>query len=90
MEMDTSMILGGFAATILIVVLAMEAGFRLGRIIRRRSPDDKETAASTIANSILGLLAFILAFTFGIVANRYDTRKVLVREEANAIPDGSQ
>jgi hypothetical protein len=85
MENDSSMIFLGFLATILIVVLAMEAGFRLGGIIRRRSPDEKETSASTIANSILGLLAFILAFTFGIVTNRYDARKVLVREEANAI-----
>jgi hypothetical protein len=31
------------------------------------------------------LLAFILAFTFGIVYDRYDARKELVREEANAI-----
>src|SRR5262249_29209740 len=33
----------------------------------------------------LALLAFILAFTFGIVSDRYDARKGLVREEANSI-----
>ncbi len=31
------------------------------------------------------MLAFILAFTFSIVSNRYDARKALVRDDANAI-----
>jgi hypothetical protein len=34
---------------------------------------------------MLGLLAFLLAFTFGLAASRYDTRKQLVLDEANAI-----
>jgi hypothetical protein len=38
-----------------------------------------------MSGSILGLGAFVLAFTFGIVANRFDHRRELVREEANAI-----
>jgi hypothetical protein len=33
----------------------------------------------------LGLLAFLLAFTFGLAASRYDTRRQLLLEEANAI-----
>jgi hypothetical protein len=33
----------------------------------------------------LALLAFILAFTFGIVSDRYDSRRALVREQATAI-----
>ena len=32
-----------------------------------------------------GLVAFMLAFTFGIASSRFDTRKELVRNEANAI-----
>ncbi len=42
------------------------------------------SAGSVIAVS-LGLLAFMLAFTFGIAANRFDTRKQLVLDEINAI-----
>lgn len=38
-----------------------------------------------MVGSVLGLTAFILAFTFGIVFDRYDARKGLVRDEANAI-----
>lgn len=33
----------------------------------------------------LGLLAFILAFTFGLAANRFDTRRQLLLDEANAL-----
>jgi len=35
--------------------------------------------------AILGLLAFRLAFTFGVAASRFDTRRELVLDEANAI-----
>jgi hypothetical protein len=74
-----------FPATILVVVVAIEGGYRLGRAVHRRSGDEKESPVSAIAGTILALLAFIMAFTFGIVSDRYDARKVLVREEANAI-----
>jgi hypothetical protein len=74
-----------FAATIVVVVVAIEGGFRLGRTARRRSQGEKESPVSAIAGTILALLAFIMAFTFGIGSDRYDARKALVREEANAI-----
>ena len=74
-----------FVGTILLVLVSIEAGHQLSRIARRRSECEKESAASAIAGSVLALLAFMLAFTFGIVAERYDTRKELVRDDANAI-----
>jgi MFS family permease len=83
--MDALPIGAVFAATILVVVFAIEGGYRLGRAARRRSEDEKESPVSAIAATILALLAFIMAFTFGIVSDRYDARKTLVREEANAI-----
>jgi hypothetical protein len=85
MDMDSITVFWFFWATILVVGLSMEAGYRLGGLRRRRSPDVQEPSVATIASSILGLLAFILAFTFGIVTSRYDARKMLVRDEANAI-----
>jgi len=72
-------------ATTLIVVAADEAGYRLGRAVHRRSEDEKESPVSAISAAILALTAFMLAFTFGIVTDRYDARKALVRDEANAI-----
>ncbi|MFI5322916.1 MAG: hypothetical protein ACHQ6U_05165 [Thermodesulfobacteriota bacterium] len=38
-----------------------------------------------MVGSTLGLLAFMLAFTFGITASRFDTRKQLLLDEVNAI-----
>ncbi len=34
---------------------------------------------------ILGLLGFLLAFTFGLAASRFDTRRELLLNEVNAI-----
>jgi hypothetical protein len=34
---------------------------------------------------MLGLLAFLLAFTFGMAASRFELRRELVLDEANAI-----
>jgi hypothetical protein len=85
MTMDVMPVGVLFAVTAIVVMMAIEAGFRLGHAVQRRSEGEKESSVSAISGSILGLLAFILAFTFGIVADRYDARKALVREEANAI-----
>jgi hypothetical protein len=83
--MDGFPLWGIFAASLLLVTASIDAGYRLGRATRARSQDEKESPVSAIAASILALLAFIMAFTFGIVSQRYDSRKALVREEANAI-----
>ncbi|MCL1635601.1 hypothetical protein M2650_13315 [Luteimonas sp. SX5] len=74
-----------FVATIIVVAAAVEIGYLLGKAVRRRSADEKESPVSVISGSILGLAAFMLAFTFGIVSARHDAKKGLVREDANAI-----
>lgn len=85
MRMDAVPVWALVAGTIVIVTIAIEAGHRLGNAMRRRSEHEKESPASTIAGSILGLSAFMLAFTFGIVWQRFDLRRELVRDEAVAI-----
>jgi hypothetical protein len=74
-----------FIATFVIVILAVEAGYRVGHHSHRRSEDEKESPVSAIAGAILGLAAFMLAFTFGIVAERHADRRALVRDEAVAL-----
>ena len=74
-----------FLGTILLVVGTIELGYLLGKAARRRTADEKESPVSAITGTVLALLAFILAFTFGIVADRYDARRELVREQADAI-----
>ena len=85
MRIDAIPIWAVFAATIIVVMVAIEVGYRLGHAMHRRSEDEKESPVSAIAGAILGLAAFMLAFTFGIVSERYDARKALVRDEAIAI-----
>jgi hypothetical protein len=51
---------------------------------------EKESQVSTISGSILGLLAFILAFAFGFSNNRFDSRRQLVLEEATILSTAFQ
>lgn len=85
MNMDAMPIWAIFTITTILVVIAIEGGYRLGYAVHRVAEDEKESPVSAISASILGLLAFMLAFTFGIVSDRYDARKELLRDEANAI-----
>jgi hypothetical protein len=85
MSMATVPVWAIFVATIIVVMMATEAGFRLGRHIRQTPEDEKESAVSAIAAAILTLTGFMLAFTFGISSDRLQDRKTLVRDEANAI-----
>jgi len=78
---------GVFALTIGFVFLLVEAGFLLGAARRKRSEDVKDASVGQMVGATLGLLAFMLAFTFGMAATRYDNRRALVMEEANAIQD---
>jgi len=82
--MDAIPIWLAFAGTFLIVMAGSEAGYWLAHFIRRRSADG-ESSDSTGTGAILGLSAFMLAFTFGIVSERYSDKKALVRQDANAI-----
>ncbi|HSN48321.1 MAG TPA: DUF4239 domain-containing protein [Flavobacterium sp.] len=74
-----------FLFTLLIIALAVELGFRIGSYLHKKSKFVKESPVSVISASILGMLAFILAFTFGMVADRHSARRELVRNEASAI-----
>jgi hypothetical protein len=67
------------------VLLSIEAGWRLGNWRRQRSQEEKEAPIGSAVGATLGLLAFLLAFTFGMAASRFDNRKQIVLQEANAI-----
>jgi hypothetical protein len=74
-----------FLLIVFLVLLSIEGGFRLGLYRRKRSEQEKDAPVGAMVGSTLGLLAFMLAFTFGMAASRFDARKALVLEEANAI-----
>ncbi len=68
----------------LVVLLSVEGGYRVGRY-RAGRVHEMETPVGEMVAATLGLLAFLLAFTFGLAASRFDAKRQLLVEEANAI-----
>jgi hypothetical protein len=83
--LDSMPILLAYLFIVAIGLGAFELGYRLGRWYQKRTPDEKEGTTGLLVGSLLALLAFLLAFTIGMAASRYDTRRGLVLAEANAI-----
>ena len=83
--LDVLPIWGVFLATVAVILLAVEGGFRLGQYRRRRSEQEDRPPVGEMVAATLALLAFMLAFTFGLAASRFDVRRGLVIDEANAI-----
>jgi hypothetical protein len=73
-----------FALSLGIILLAAEIGYQIGRL-RHRSQHEKEPTVAGIVAAELGLLAFLLAFTFGLAASRFESRRETLLNEANAI-----
>lgn len=73
-----------FISILLLVLLSVEGGYRVGKY-RGSRVQEKETPVGEMVAAMLGLLAFILAFTFGLAATRFDTRRQVLLDEANAI-----
>jgi Na+/proline symporter len=71
--------------TVLAMLATMEAGYRLNRAMRRKSPDKTDVGLGGMVGASLGLLAFLLAFVVGFGANINTERRHLVVDEANAI-----
>ena len=68
-------------------VLARELGGWTHRRLAGATDDPPEEASDKgfIQSGVLGLLALLIAFTFNMAVNRYETRRSLVVAEANAI-----
>ena len=68
-----------------VLLLLAEIGYRLGR--RRHAANDTawREEIGTVRGAVLGLLALLLGFTFSIAVERYEHRRELVLQEANAI-----
>jgi hypothetical protein len=72
------------AAGLLLAMLAcLEIGHRLGR--RRAAQDPEGAGAGVVDGAIFALLGLLIAFTFSGAASRFDQRRALIVEEANAI-----
>ncbi|HET6943315.1 MAG TPA: hypothetical protein VFH89_14245 [Sphingomicrobium sp.] len=77
--------------TLAVLLVAALIGQLIQRAQARRSRGEERESDPSVAqegyllSSALGLLGLLLAFTFSMVINRYETRRELVTREANAI-----
>jgi uncharacterized membrane protein len=74
-----------FVVILAAMIVAFEIGFRFGHWRETRNPEEKEGPTSTLVGALLALMAFLIAITMGMASDRFDTRRGLVQEEANAI-----
>jgi hypothetical protein len=65
-------------------LLFFEIGFKVGQW-RKRKQYSEDKVAEPMIGGVLGLLAFVLAFSFNIATNHYETRRGNVVSDANAI-----
>jgi hypothetical protein len=83
--LDSLPIAAVFLAFALGALLVSEGGFRVGRWLQNRTPEEREGPTNMIVGSLLALLGFLLAVSMGMAADRFDVRRGLVLAEANAL-----
>lgn len=67
------------------LVISYLLGYRFRIFVMKRSLSQSVGELAAINGALLGLLALLLAFTFSMANERYDQRRALAIEEANAI-----
>ncbi|OKL38827.1 bestrophin-like domain [Pontibacter flavimaris] len=73
------------AILFVLILVAEEGGYRLGKYHQGKTDVDVKAHTNTIQAGMLGLLALILGFTFNMSLQRYNGRSEAVIQEANAI-----
>ncbi len=68
-----------------LLVIAHEVGFRLGRRRGLQEGEDADRGLGVIEGAVFALLGLLIAFTFSSAGERFETRRTLIAEEANAI-----
>lgn len=85
MLLDSLPLWGLYLAMTVAVLFSVEAGFRFGNYRRRIGAAEQEGPVGPMVGATLALLAFLLTFTFGIAASRFEARRQALLSEANAI-----
>jgi len=65
--------------------VAMEVGRRVRRARDRRDPESADTGTGALDAAVYALFGLLLAFVFSGAAGRFDERRHLITQEANAI-----
>jgi hypothetical protein len=68
-----------------LMVIASEVGFRIGRRSGNQVAPDAKSQHLTVEAGLLGVLGLMLGFTMAMALNRFELRKQIVLQEAQAI-----
>lgn len=74
-----------FVVVTVALLLAHELGYRLRAFAKRRDDADWEKEVHQTRNQVAVLLSLLIGFTLSMALSRFDQRKDLVIDEANAI-----
>lgn len=74
-----------FVLTFGFCIVAYEVGFWIGTRRRGRREGADDPTGGLMVGATLALMAFFLAFLVGLTLDRFDTRRAMVTDEANAI-----
>ena len=83
---DSWMSLGAVAVLLGVGMVALiEGGRRLALRRMRREPEGSQAGVSAVDGAVFALFGLLIAFTFSGAGSRFDARRALVTQEANAI-----
>jgi type II secretory pathway pseudopilin PulG len=74
-----------FVTFFALMLAVTEVGFRLGRKFEPNNPEKTKSLVATVVAAILAILGLLLGFTMSMAVTRFEARKQLVLDEANAI-----
>ena len=74
-----------YIVIVFIIVISIRGGITYAKWRKKHVEHDHETAINTLVGATLGLLAFMLAFTFSLSSSRFDAKKLFLLEEVNSI-----
>ena len=75
-----------FMLFLILLLIPMELGFRLGLYRKKTDPDSQDAARGDVTmTSMLALLGLMLAFTYSFSMSRADLRKKAITTEVNGI-----
>ncbi len=85
-ELFESMPIAFFYVAVFLFMLAFcEVGYQIGKHGLTRQDKEAPVSLGPMVGGLMGMLAFVLAFTFSMASSQHDLRKRNVLEEANSI-----
>lgn len=82
---DTTVVFLFVPGLFLVMLALLEAGRRLGMKRMGEETERQRTGLMTVETAIYALLGLLVAFTFSGAASRFEARRTLIVQEANAI-----